>query len=83
MCNNGLSGTIPKIGHYLTELGVCDYLPGNAFEGEVPLTAVEMKDWKPSRATLNDDDEDGGNNKASKGRGGRGRGRGGKGGSRR
>lgn len=46
VCNNKLSGPIPKIGNRLMELRTCELLPGNNFDGDVPKTAAEMKDWR-------------------------------------
>jgi len=49
--NNQLTGEIPKVGDTLTELNLCEFLPGNRFVGFVPPDAIEMRKWWEPKKT--------------------------------
>lgn len=51
LCNNKLVGVIPKIGDKLKDLRTCELIPGNNFEGDVPATAADMKEWREEIAS--------------------------------
>ena len=45
--NNQLCGEVPRVGHCLPELNLCELLPGNCFRGAVPPDAIRMRAWVP------------------------------------